>query len=73
MSDEYLPGMLGKQQCSAPSIDLLTSMLGAMVLAHSLRDSGTKRQLAVLVTFDTLDFSTLDELQVALATSKYST
>ncbi|KAL8764633.1 MAG: hypothetical protein Q9194_006926 [Teloschistes cf. exilis] len=36
---------------------------GAMVLAHSLRDSGTKRQLVVLVTFDTLDFSTLDELQ----------
>ncbi|KAL8686377.1 MAG: hypothetical protein Q9218_007149 [Villophora microphyllina] len=37
--------------------------LGAMVLAHSLRDNGTKKQLVVLVTFDTLDSSTLDELQ----------
>lgn len=37
---------------------------GAAVLAHSLRDCGTKKKLAVLVTPDTLRPSTLDELRV---------
>ncbi|KAL8714259.1 MAG: hypothetical protein Q9220_001988 [cf. Caloplaca sp. 1 TL-2023] len=36
---------------------------GAMVLGHSLRDNGTTKQLAVLVTLDTLSASTLDELK----------
>lgn len=35
-----------------------------MVLAHSLRDNGTKKQLAILVTFDSLSASTLEELKV---------
>lgn len=35
-----------------------------MVLAHSLRDNGTKKQLAVLVTLDSLQASTLEELKV---------
>lgn len=35
-----------------------------MVLGHSLRDSGTKKQLAVLVTLDTVQSSTLKELKV---------
>lgn len=35
-----------------------------MVLAHSLRDNGTKKQLAVLVTLDTLSASTIGELKV---------
>lgn len=39
---------------------------GAMVLAHSLRDHGTKKQLAVLVTLDSLQASTIDELQVCI-------
>ena len=41
-----------------------------MVLAHSLRDNGTKEQLAILVTLDSLSASTLEELKVhAHATS----
>ena len=35
-----------------------------MVLAHSLRDNGTKKPLAVLVTLDNLHASTIDELKV---------
>lgn len=37
-----------------------------MVLAHSLRDSGTRKQLAVLVTMNTLEVSTIDALKVEL-------
>ncbi|KAF3899568.1 Glycogenin glucosyltransferase [Trichophyton interdigitale] len=36
---------------------------GAMVLAHSLRDNGTKGRLAVLVTPDTLQPGIIDELK----------
>ena len=36
---------------------------GAMVLAHSLRDSGTKKQLAILVTMDSVAGSTIEELK----------
>ncbi len=47
--------------------------IGAMVLAHSLRDSGTKKRLAVLVTLDSLDAKTVEELQVrALASPQYA-
>lgn len=35
-----------------------------MVLAHSLRDNGTTKQLAILVTLDSLSASTLEELKV---------
>ena len=34
------------------------------MLAHSLRDHGTKKQLAVLVTIDSLNASTIEELKV---------
>jgi hypothetical protein len=37
---------------------------GAAVLAHSLRDSGTKKKLAVLITPDTLRSATVTELKV---------
>lgn len=37
---------------------------GAAVLAHSLRDCGTSKKLAALVTVDTLRMSTLMELKV---------
>ena len=37
-----------------------------MVLAHSLRDNGSKKQLAILVTLDSLQNSTIDELRVFL-------
>ncbi|KAI4237442.1 MAG: hypothetical protein L6R40_005934 [Gallowayella cf. fulva] len=43
------------------SLTLLNS--GAMVVAHALRDNATKNQLAVLVTMNTLQVSTLDELR----------
>ncbi|KAI9795164.1 MAG: glycogenin glucosyltransferase [Peltula sp. TS41687] len=35
---------------------------GAQVLAHSLKDAGTKKKLAVLVTLDSLSASTIAEL-----------
>lgn len=34
------------------------------MLAHSLRDNGSKAKLAVLVTLDSLKISTIDELKV---------
>lgn len=37
---------------------------GAMVLAYSLRDNGTKKKLAVLVTLNCLQASTITELKV---------
>jgi hypothetical protein len=43
---------------------LLNGCIGALVLAHSLRDAGTTKKLAVLVTLDTLSAKTLFELQV---------
>lgn len=36
---------------------------GAMVLGHSLKDHGTNKQLAALVTLDSLKASTIDELR----------
>lgn len=41
-----------------------TNMPGAMVLAHSLRDNGTQKKLAILVILDSLSASTLEELRV---------
>ena len=37
-----------------------------MVLAHSLRDNGSDKHLAVLATFDSLQASTIEELKVLL-------
>lgn len=48
-------------------VTLLTSdayLPGALVLAHSLRYGGTKKTIAVMVTEDTLEESTIKELQV---------
>lgn len=42
---------------------------GAQVLAHSLRDAGTKKKLAVLVTLDGLGASTVAELEVSASAS----
>ncbi|KAH7136072.1 nucleotide-diphospho-sugar transferase [Dendryphion nanum] len=36
---------------------------GAIVLAHSLRDAGTRKKLAVLITLDTLSADTITELK----------
>ncbi|KAI9703636.1 MAG: glycogenin glucosyltransferase [Candelina mexicana] len=42
---------------------LITFLKGATVLAHSLRDGGTRKKIAVLVTLDTLLESTVTELK----------
>ena len=66
MSDEYLPGKKCFKICY---IHVLTVWAGAMVLAHSLRDNGTQKQLAVLVILDSLRASTIDELKVLICDS----
>jgi glycogenin len=38
---------------------------GAMVLGHSLRDTGTTKSLVALVTLDTVSLDVIDELKVA--------
>lgn len=38
-----------------------------MVLGHSLRDNGTKKQLVALVTLDAIQVSTLDALKVRIS------
>ena len=43
-----------------------------MVLAHSLRDNGTEKQLAVLITLDSLQASTIEELKVGWTIGFYS-
>ncbi|KGO44283.1 Glycosyl transferase, family 8 [Penicillium expansum] len=51
---------------SYPGVQLLLSdnyLPGAMVLAHSLRDNGTKARLVALFTPDRLQSSTIDELR----------
>lgn len=45
----------------APCVD---NSVGAAVLAHSLKDNGTTKKLAVLVTFESVHPSTVDELKV---------
>ena len=48
---------------------LLTSdryLPGALVLAHSLRDAGTSKKIAVLVTTDTVSADAMVELQVII-------
>lgn len=40
--------------------------LGAVVLAHSLRDNGSQAKLVVLYTPDTLQEATIAELQVRM-------
>lgn len=41
------------------------SSLGALVLAHSLRDAGASRKLAVLVTLDTVSADSITQLKVS--------
>lgn len=48
----------------------LISGVGAAVLAHSLRDCDTTKKLAVLVCYDTLRQSTIDELRACPTTKQ---
>ncbi|KAG2418304.1 hypothetical protein HFD88_001405 [Aspergillus terreus] len=45
------------------AFQLIVNLPGAVVLAHSLRDNGTKAKLVVLYTPDTLQSATIHELQ----------
>jgi glycogenin glucosyltransferase len=38
---------------------------GALVLAHSLRDAGTKKKLAILVTLDSVSAEVVSQLKVS--------
>jgi hypothetical protein len=38
---------------------------GALVLAHSLRDAGTTKKLAILVTLDAVSVDVLTQLKVS--------
>lgn len=40
---------------------------GALVVAHSLRDAGTSKKLAVLVTPDSISLDAMAELQASFA------
>jgi len=40
---------------------------GALVLAHSLRDAGTTKQLACLVTLDSVSAEVITQIKVRLA------
>ncbi|KMU79563.1 glycogenin-2 [Coccidioides immitis RMSCC 3703] len=49
--------------CTLLMSDNYLPALGAMVLAHSLRDNGTRAKIVVLVTPDSLQASTIEELK----------
>jgi hypothetical protein len=51
---------------------LLTTRIGALVLAHSLRDAGTKKKLAVLVTLDSVSAEVVTQLKASFQTSQIS-
>lgn len=46
------------------STECLQCLPGAMVLAHSLRDNGTQKKLAAMVTTDSVSAATIEELRV---------
>ena len=62
MTDSYLPGT--KDWLHELFVSRLTVRTGAMVLAHSLRDHGTQKLLAALVTLDSVSSSSIEELKV---------
>lgn len=62
LNDFYLPGKFAPQ-IGGNGADG-SSGTGALVLAHSLRDTGTTRKLAVLYTADSVSTDALAELKV---------
>lgn len=44
---------------------LLIFRTGALVLAHSLRDAGTKKKLAILVTLDSVSAEVVTQLKAS--------
>jgi glycogenin glucosyltransferase len=64
MTDSYLPGKCTPDYThNYITLSPANISLGALVLAHSLRDAGTKKKLAVLVTLDTLSADTHRQLR----------
>ena len=62
MGDAYLPGSSSATHCP-PITRANIAPPGAMVLAHSLRNAGTRHALAILVTLDTLAATTVEALR----------
>jgi hypothetical protein len=47
----------------------ITRSPGALVLAHSLRDAGTTKKLAILVTLDTVSVDVVTQLKAGFPVS----
>ncbi|WDK23307.1 glycosyl transferase family 8 [Colletotrichum graminicola] len=58
-----MASLRGEDQVYATLLLNDTYLPGALVLAHSLRDAGTSKQLAVLVTLDTVSAEVITELK----------
>nr|XP_036582817.1 Glycogenin-1-like protein 1 [Colletotrichum truncatum]KAF6791608.1 Glycogenin-1-like protein 1 [Colletotrichum truncatum] len=58
-----MASLRGSEQVYATLLLNDTYLPGALVLAHSLRDAGTSRQLVVLVTLDTVSAEVITELK----------
>jgi hypothetical protein len=56
------------QTCQARVADSVP--LGALVLAHSLRDAGTTKKLAILVTLDTVSADVVTQLKASFLDPK---
>jgi len=50
-------------------VKIFNILPGAAVLAHSLRDAGTTKKLAAMITLDTLSADTVTELKVSSPTT----
>jgi glycogenin len=57
---------LSGEQCYMTLVMSDSYLPGAMVLAHSLRDTATAKSLVALVTLDTVSLDVIDELKVFL-------
>jgi hypothetical protein len=64
---QFLPNMADTgAQCYMTLVMSDSYLPGAMVLGHSLRDTGTTRNLVALVTLDTVSLDVINELKVSL-------
>ena len=72
LSDTYLPGTLDEIPIAPRNLGLSDPLAGALVLAHSLRDAGTTKKLAVLVTLDSVSAEVITQLKVCLFSAEKS-
>ena len=54
------------------SVHSLIAAIGALVLAHSLRDARTTKKLAVLVTLDSVSAESITQLKVSTIHDSYA-